>query len=587
MLLHKSVVRDSRVRREAATLADAGHDVTVLELVALGPDEERLDGFRRHSALPSPWTQRFLPFSTYRAVFLANFVAHGRALRPEVIHAHDAAMLLPGALLARLTGAHLVYDSHELATGVEYRSGAWARLVHVLEATLVRRCAAVITVSDGIADRLQARYALRARPVVLRNVCGLPAPDGKRRLRARLGLGSADPLVLHQGSAAPGRCCDVLIRAVAAMPGVHLALLGAADDPNAGELIALTRSLHVDDRVHVLHSVALADLLAHTADADVGVSLLSDSCENHRLALPNKVFEYLAAGVPVVTSALPELERIVLGRSVGWTVDPADPADVRRGLELALAARGDSALRARVATAAAELSWPVERSRLLDLYERLEAPAARVRSARGANEAAERRSRSWVAPNVGAKRRAALLERVLELTDPQRARGDAVLDIGCGRGWWLTQLTRAGVPAARLHGIDLIPGRVERARRAVPGARIEVGDATALPFPDARFGVVLLMATLSSAGDDTRVRSILGEARRVLAPGGALIVYEPRLPNGRDAQIRSIGRDTLVARTDDEVRQDAIRPAGGGRGRPLTALRASRSHYLTSLRAGP
>ena len=67
-------------------------------------------------------------------------------------------------------------------------------------------------------------------------------------------------------------------------------------------------------------------LLEHTADADVGVSLLQDTCENHRLALPNKVFEYVAAGVPVVVSDLPELTGLVEEHGIGWTTPPADPA---------------------------------------------------------------------------------------------------------------------------------------------------------------------------------------------------------------------------------------------------------------------
>ena len=63
----------------------------------------------------------------------------------------------------------------------------------------------------------------------------------------------------------------------------------------------------------LLDSVPLDDLLANTAEADVGVTLLQDTCENHRLALPNKLFEYIAAGVPVVASALPEVQRLVEG----------------------------------------------------------------------------------------------------------------------------------------------------------------------------------------------------------------------------------------------------------------------------------
>src|SRR5204862_3123151 len=135
----------------------------------------------------------------------------------------------------------LVYDSHELATGVEYRSGAWEQLVAGLEAVLVPRCAAVITVSDGIADRLRDRYGLHTRPAVVRNVSDLVDAGDARGpgMRARLGLPVGAPVVLHQGSAAPGRGCEILIAAVAGIPSAHLVLLGAAADPNAGALVAV------------------------------------------------------------------------------------------------------------------------------------------------------------------------------------------------------------------------------------------------------------------------------------------------------------------------------------------------------------
>lgn len=373
MLLHKSSVHDSRVRREAATLAQAGSDVTVLELAPIPRAKERLDGFARLSVQPPAWVRRALPFASYRLAFLAAFVRAGIAQRPDVVHAHDAAMLAPGALIARWTKALLVYDSHELATGVPYRSGAWARLVRALETVLVPRCAAVITVSDGIAERLRDLYGLPATPVVLRNVCALEEADAAAgtTLRAQLGLPADRALVLHQGSVAVGRGADVLIRAMAGLPDADLVLLGAAGDPNAARLEELAASVGVAGRLHVLPPVALSELLACTREADVGVTLLQDNCENHRLALPNKLFEYIAAGVPVVASALPELRRVVDGWRIGWTVNPADPGDVRRGLSQALAARGDEELRDRVRAAGRELRWSVERERLEGLYRRL------------------------------------------------------------------------------------------------------------------------------------------------------------------------------------------------------------------------
>ena len=99
---------------------------------------------------------------------------------------------------------------------------------------------------------------------------------------------------------------------MAELPAAHLVFLGSS--PFSGYEDGLREqaaAAGLADRVHFLPSVPLERLLEHTADADVGVSLLQDTCENHRLALPNKVFEYVAAGVPVVVSDLPELTRLV------------------------------------------------------------------------------------------------------------------------------------------------------------------------------------------------------------------------------------------------------------------------------------
>src|SRR4051794_4014354 len=200
MLLHKSVEYDSRVRREARTLVEAGHEVTVIELDADARGE--LDGFRRVSASPPAWVRQALPFQAYRAVFLAAFLRRLVQLRPGIVHAHDAAMLLPGLLGARLTRAKLVYDSHELATGVPYRDGHWAAFVRAIERLAVPRAAAVITVTDGIAERMQSLYGLSERPAVVRNVTELEPPGAARgALRERLAIGDA-PLILHQGAPA-------------------------------------------------------------------------------------------------------------------------------------------------------------------------------------------------------------------------------------------------------------------------------------------------------------------------------------------------------------------------------------------------
>jgi glycosyltransferase involved in cell wall biosynthesis len=371
MLLHKDVAHDTRVRREAAALSAAGHEVTVVHLPPPGTDGEP-------AGLPFdlvPATQRRgrsrLPHAARLGVEAVRLALRASFTRPDVIHAHDAAMLLPGLLAARGSRSKLVYDSHELATGVPYRDRGWAAVVAATERLGAPRADAVIAVSDGIATKLDERYRLRRRPTVIRNLPDLPPPGAAKSpdLRRDLGVGDA-PLILHQGAVAAGRGCETLLRALALLPEAHLLFLGA-EGPYVANLRAAATEAGLSGRTHILGPILPEALLSHTAQADVGVSLLEDSCENHRLALPNKLFEYVAAGLPVVVADLPEAARLVRERGIGWSADPTSPDSVATALRTALDQEDDEGLRQRLARAGSELSWEQERLPLLALYEEL------------------------------------------------------------------------------------------------------------------------------------------------------------------------------------------------------------------------
>lgn len=533
MLLHKSVLHDSRVRREAKALVDAGHDVTVLELAPVPAGSEHLDGFKRRSVQPPGWVRRIMPLQTYRVVFAGTFLRGVLGERPDAIHAHDAAMLLPGLLGRRLTGAALVYDSHELAVGVPYRDARWARFVRILEAIAAPRCAAMITVSDGIAERLRRSYDLTESPAVVRNVADVPPgwrPQGGR-LRRALGIDNA-PLVLHQGSAAPGRGADVLVRAVAHLSDVHLVFLGAAIGEREA-LLDVARHSGVESRVHMLAPVPVEELLEWTADADVGVSLLEDSCDNHRLALPNKVFEYVAAGVPVVVSDLPEMRRFVDRERVGATTNSRDPRAVAQALSGVLATSADDGLRERVAAAGGRLRWEVERERLLAVYRAVGDRQTKLlgRTYSRYRESAAKR-RAWSSDNPGNRAiRAQLLQLLLGAAREHLDAGAEVLDVGCGTGWLLRALSEDGVDGAQLTGVDQLVERVRLAREAVPAATILHADAASLPLETAAFDLVFLVTVLSSIPRGVKRTTVLRECARVLRPGGLVVIYDARWPN--------------------------------------------------------
>jgi ubiquinone/menaquinone biosynthesis C-methylase UbiE len=156
-----------------------------------------------------------------------------------------------------------------------------------------------------------------------------------------------------------------------------------------------------------------------------------------------------------------------------------------------------------------------------------------------------RKQRAWAADNPGnAAIREELLSELLGLAALEIKGTGAILDAGCGTGWWLRALLDSGVQPERLHGIDIQPDRVAAARLAVPGAEIEVGDACRLDFRDGSFWLVLQLTLLSSLGSREAIRTALAEAQRVLAPGGLLLTYEPRVPN-------PLNRHTLLLRDSD------------------------------------
>jgi ubiquinone/menaquinone biosynthesis C-methylase UbiE len=202
------------------------------------------------------------------------------------------------------------------------------------------------------------------------------------------------------------------------------------------------------------------------------------------------------------------------------------------------------------------------------------------------------RRRAWSAANTGNQLiRAELARAILDAAPPTAT--SAVLDAGCGAGWWLQRLAAEGVPEPALTGIDILDARVARAAAAVPGAHVIAGDVRALPWPDASFDLVTLLTTLTSLASEADQAAALAEARRVTRPGGAIAIWEPRWPNPRNRSVTPLRRATVTAALGEVAtrtltlapplaRHVATTPA---RYRALAALPVLRSHRLYVARA--
>jgi glycosyltransferase involved in cell wall biosynthesis len=408
MVAYGDIRFDSRVQREAVSLAAAGHDVTVACLAAgaafqyLAERGVRVQEVRAGSGAvvpgaPSPFRGRgsFGSRAAGRIRWLLGYVAAlrrwGRTLvrtqAPDVWHVHDFTGLV--AVAGRLRpGTALVYDVHDLfvETGTAaLLPGPLRAAIRFLERRLVRRVDLVVAVNDAVGELFKARNSPR-QMIVVHNCPPVPSADiaPTDRLREAAGIGTTSPVILYHGLLGLNRGLDVLLAAIldVRLERAHLVLLGYG---SLRESLRQEATLDAyGGRVHVLDAVPPGELLEWVASADVGSMAMPHDSENLFLSTPNKLFECLAAGTPVVVSDFPAVRRIVTNSSLGQlgrTCNPSDPRDVARALAEILDLPPGERLELRKAcrrAAEERWNWEAQVKPLAEAYGRL----AAIRSAR-------------------------------------------------------------------------------------------------------------------------------------------------------------------------------------------------------------
>ena len=360
------LVTDQRVNKSCLTLQKMGYEVLLVgrKLPKSPPMDERTYRTKRMKLLFEKGPLFYAEFNTRLFFFLLFHKAH-------LLLSNDLDTALPNYFISRLKGIKMIYDSHEYFTETPelvHRprvQRVWKRI----EGFVVPKLKEMITVCDSIAELFEQKYGVRCH--VVRNIpprAALP-PKGDKQA---LGLPKDKHLLVLQGSGINiQRGAEELVEAMQYLDDCFLMVIGGGDVLPV--LKQMVDDLHIEDRVRFLPRMPYQQMMAYTQLAELGFVLDKDTNLNYRFCLPNKLFDFIQAGVPIVASHLVEIEKIIKKYDIGLFIPDHDPKSIAETIKEGL---GDASKRMLwkqgLTQAAEELCWENEQKTLIEIYKNYE-----------------------------------------------------------------------------------------------------------------------------------------------------------------------------------------------------------------------
>ncbi len=365
MLLKSSLDNDSRVIKEIKSLKLNGISVSLLSV-----NTKQKYEIERHISINYNSRRLLIP-GLSSIVFNYIFIkgAFSAYSGEDVVHCHDFNTLFAGVLLKlfRRWNVKIVYDSHEFAINTIPNQGNLSiYITKKIEGILINFTDEVINVSEAIARQYKNNYNIRMPKVIKNcpNYCEISKQDYFRKY---FNLRADQFIYLYQGGLSDGRGIEIMLDAFANLKNEDCVLIIMG----SGKLENLVRSKISECANIFLHRPVMPnELIKYTSSADCGVLPYEDNCLNHRYCAPNKFFEYLMAGIPVLATNLEEMKYIVESEGIGVIAEQNTAEGIREAAK-SLINLNLNLIKMNIMRVRKKFCWEEEEKILINLYKEL------------------------------------------------------------------------------------------------------------------------------------------------------------------------------------------------------------------------
>lgn len=342
------LVTDQRVNKTCLVLHDYGYDVLLVgRRKKDSPDlSPRIYKTLRLSMFFEKGVA-FYFFFNLRLLFLLLFK------KADLLVSNDLDTLTPNFIVSKLKNIPLIYDTHEIFTEVPelQSSGLKKRIWKSLERLFIPRLKYFFTVNQSISNWYYTEYG--NKPLAIRNV-----PMKASRMSHNIPVMPSGKIIILQGSGINiNRGAEEAVDAMALLPDYTLLIIGSGDVIDILKAKALSLST---GNVIFYPRMELSLLHNYTRQAHLGLSLDKPDNLNYLYSLPNKIFDYIHAAVPVLASDLPEVSRVIKTYNVGDVIEEITPQGVASKISEMLTSPDYNTWKENTLNASRELCWENE-----------------------------------------------------------------------------------------------------------------------------------------------------------------------------------------------------------------------------------